>query len=127
VKLLLDTNKYTDLARGEPSIIAGVESAEELWLSVITLGELRAGFLGGNRASDNERILDEFLSRPLAGILAVDEITSSIYAQIFQSLKLAVRKIPTNDIWIAAQTLQHNLVLASRDQHFHQVAGLKVI
>jgi tRNA(fMet)-specific endonuclease VapC len=127
VKLLLDTNKYTDLARGEPSIVASVESAEELWLSVITLGELRAGFLGGDRITDNERKLEEFLSLSIAGILGVDEHTSSLYAQIYQTLKIAGRKIPTNDIWIAAQTLQHDLVLASRDQHFHQVAGLKVI
>ncbi|MBX3424918.1 MAG: PIN domain-containing protein [Pirellulales bacterium] len=34
--------------------------------------------------------------------------------------------IPTNDVWIAAQALQHNLTLDTRDEHFRKVPGLKL-
>jgi len=41
-------------------------------------------------------------------------------------LRLKGRPIPENDIWIAAVALQHGLPLATRDDHFNEVDGLRV-
>jgi predicted nucleic acid-binding protein len=54
MKLALDTNRYSDLMRGEPDATAVVASAASLHISVIVLGELRAGFRNGTRESQNE-------------------------------------------------------------------------
>jgi len=49
MRLALDTNRYTDLCRGEPSVIETVELANEVWLPFIVVGELRAGFAVGTQ------------------------------------------------------------------------------
>jgi len=36
------------------------------------------------------------------------------------------KPIPTNDLWVAAQALEHGAVLITFDQHFHDVPGLRV-
>jgi tRNA(fMet)-specific endonuclease VapC len=124
MKLLLDTNRYTDLAKGDLEVAARVAEAAECWMSVIVLGELRAGFEGGSQSEENERKLDEFLSRPTAGILRIDEDTTRIYAHTLVTLRRQGTPIPTNDIWIAAQAIQHKLTLDTRDQHFEHVPSL---
>jgi len=40
VRLALDTNRYTDLCRGDVSVVETVELAEQVWLPFIVLGEL---------------------------------------------------------------------------------------
>ena len=40
-------------------------------------------------------------------------------------LRKAATPIPTNDMWIAASALQHNLSLYTLDRHFHAVIGLR--
>ncbi|PYY10693.1 MAG: hypothetical protein DMG69_05940 [Acidobacteria bacterium] len=49
VRLALDTNRYTDLCRGNVSVVETVEVADQVWLPFIVLGELRAGFAVGSR------------------------------------------------------------------------------
>ena len=44
MRLALDTNRYTDLCRGNASVVETLELADEVWLPFIVLGELRAGF-----------------------------------------------------------------------------------
>jgi tRNA(fMet)-specific endonuclease VapC len=127
VRLMLDTNRYADMARGVPEVVARCETAERLLLSVIVLGELRTGFAGGSRGQENEREFERFLSRPNAEILLLEEATAGYYAQVFHALRLQGRPIPTNDMWIAAQALQHGLTLDTRDGHFQHVPGLTLV
>jgi len=47
--MALDPNPYTDLCRGNVSVVETVEHAQEVWLPFIVLGELRAGFAVGTR------------------------------------------------------------------------------
>jgi predicted nucleic acid-binding protein len=69
VKLALDTNCYTDVCRGDASVIETVEQADEVWLPFIVLGELRAGFAVGSQGPRNEAVLSRFLLKPGVGIL----------------------------------------------------------
>ncbi len=118
MRLVLDTNRYTDLARGEPEVIRVVGSAEEAFLPLIALAELRSGFRGGRRGRDNELRLSAFLQQPRVHLLLPDEATTSHYAALFQQLRRQGTPIPSNDMWIAALTLQHGLTLYARDAHF---------
>jgi predicted nucleic acid-binding protein len=87
----------------------------------VVLGELRAGFLKGNRLTENLSELDQFLASPRVAVVMVDEETAERYAVIFESLRRAGTPIPTNDIWIAASAMQSGSILLTTDPHFHEV------
>ena len=118
MKLALDTNRYTDLCRGEASVVEAVEEAVEVWLPFVVVGELRAGFAAGNQGPRNEAVLRRFLLKPDIAILYPDEQTTHHYANVYRQLRKQGTPIPTNDMWIAALVLQHSLVLLARDAHF---------
>lgn len=118
MRLALDTNRYTDLARGEAATVALVEHADGVFLPFAVLAELRAGFAVGRRGAENERVLRRFLMKPGVALLFPDDQTTHHYAAIFRQLRGQGTPIPTNDLWIAALVLQHDLVLCDRDRHF---------
>jgi tRNA(fMet)-specific endonuclease VapC len=118
VRLALDTNRYTDLCRGVEAVVALVERADAVFLPFVVLAELRAGFALGARGADNERVLRHFLMKPKVSMLFADEQTIPHYAALFRQLRQQGTPIPTNDLWIAALVLQHDLALCARDSHF---------
>jgi tRNA(fMet)-specific endonuclease VapC len=124
VRLALDTNRYTDFSRGEASIVKTLELADEIWLPFNVLGELRAGFAVGSQGPHNEAALRRFLIKPGVGVLFGDEQTTHHYAAIYRQLRKQGTPIPTNDMWIAALTLQHSLTLCDRDAHFDALPQL---
>ncbi len=118
MRLALDTNRYTDLCRGNLSVVETVEHADEVWLPFIGLGELRAGFAVGSQGPRNEAILHRFLLKSGVGVLYADEQTTHHYGTVYRQLRKQGTPMPTNDMWIAALVLQHSLVLYARDAHF---------
>jgi tRNA(fMet)-specific endonuclease VapC len=124
VRLALDTNRYTDLCRGDRTVIEAVEMADEVWLPFVVVGELRAGFAAGSQGPRNEAVLRRFLLKPGVGILYAGEQTTHHYANVYRQLRKQGTPIPANDMWIAALVLEHSLVLAARDAHFDTLAQL---
>jgi tRNA(fMet)-specific endonuclease VapC len=118
VRLALDTNRYTDLCRGDAQVVETIEAADEVWLPFIVLGELRAGFAVGSQGPRNEAILRRFLLKPGVDVLYADEQTTHHYSAVYRQLRKQGTPIPTNDMWIAALVLQHSLALFARDTHF---------
>jgi tRNA(fMet)-specific endonuclease VapC len=118
LRLALDTNRYTDLCRGIVDIVRLVERADAVFLPFVVLAELRAGFSLGKRGAENERTLRRFLMKPGVGVIFADEQTTHHYATVFRQLRRQGTPIPTNDLWIAALVLQHDLLLCARDRHF---------
>jgi tRNA(fMet)-specific endonuclease VapC len=118
VRLALDTNRYGDFCRGEPSVLKKLETAEAIYLPFAVLGELRAGFIVGKYGAQNERVLREFLMKDGVETLFPDDQTTHHYASVYRQLRRQGTPIPTNDIWIAALVLQHELALFDRDRHF---------
>ena len=57
MKLVLDTNRYTDLMNGVPDVVQTLESADAIYLPFITIAELRAGFAMGTKGRANEQAL----------------------------------------------------------------------
>jgi tRNA(fMet)-specific endonuclease VapC len=47
-----------------------------------------------------------------------DEDSTHHYARLFRQLRRQGTPIPTNDLWIAALVVQHQLHLFARDAHF---------
>ncbi len=125
MRIALDANRYSDYCRNLPDAVGPVRRADQVFLPFIVLGELRAGFRYGTRSSRNERVLRRFLQSPRVSVLLADEGTTHQYASIYAQLRVAGTPIPTNDIWIAAIVLQHDLELCSRDQHFDNLPQLR--
>jgi tRNA(fMet)-specific endonuclease VapC len=124
MRLLIDTNRYSDMIRGDRDVGSRFASAAELWMPIIVLGELLAGFAHGRDRRSNESKLRRFLHKPATGLLL---LATAGFSDVSNELRKQGRKIPTNDIWIAALAIQHDLTLDTRDQHFQQVAGLKLV
>ena len=124
MRLALDTNRYTDLCRGDTQVIETIEAADEVWLPFIVLGELRAGFAVGSQGSRNEAILRRFLLKPGVDVLYPDEQTTHHYGNVYRQLRKQGTPVPTNDMWIAALVLQHSLMLYDRDAHFNALPQL---
>lgn len=127
MRLLLDTNRYSDLVARELAVLQRFRTSAEVWLSPITLGELRAGFVRGNQNERNEAKLSAMTTVQGVRVLQLDDDTTHHYAAVVRQLRRNGTMIPTNDIWIAAQALQHNLTLDTRDDHFKKVEGLKLV
>lgn len=127
MRLLLDTNRYRDIVTEVPDVTERFENSSAAWLSLVTIGELRAGFAFGSKKEQNESRLEAVLTLQGVGVLAIDEETTMVYASIYQDLRRKGSMIPTNDMWIAAQAIQHDLTLDTRDKHFDRVANLKLV
>ncbi len=118
MRLALDTNGYVDMCRGVSQTVSLLEEAETIVLPFVVVAELRAGFLHGRRPAENERVLRRFLAKTGVQVLFPDDQTTHHYAVVFRQLRKQGTPIPTNDMWLAAIVLQHNLWLHSRDAHF---------
>ena len=124
MRVAVDTNRYVDLCKGLTGTVALLEEAEAILLPFVVLGELRAGFAHGRRAAENERILGSFLLKDGVRVLFADDQTTHHYAAVFRQLRKQGTPIPTNDTWLAALVLQHNLALHARDRHFNHLPQL---
>ncbi len=123
-KILLDTNAYTGLLLGNPNIFDALGRADTVFMSVFVLGELHAGFRGGNKEAANRRQLDDFLQRPTVRILPATLETAEIFGVIKHRLRQAGTPLPINDVWIAAHATESGAYLLTSDNHFKHVAGL---
>lgn len=123
--IVLDTNAYVAFKRGDGDVLAVLRRAERLWLPVVVLGELLAGFAAGNREAANREALAAFLDSPRVATLPVTDLTADHYALVFAELRRKGRPIPSNDLWIAAGTLEQGAALLTLDAHFAAVDGLR--
>lgn len=125
MKIALDTNRYADLARGVKEVRVNLERVDAVLLPFVVVAELRCGFVRGNRRAQNDEALQIFLDEPDVDVLYADDVTTVRYASVYEHLKRLGTPIPTNDMWIAALCLQHNLTLYTRDAHFDALRELK--
>jgi tRNA(fMet)-specific endonuclease VapC len=121
VRIALDSNRYDDLVTGDERLAEVIENADVVYVPFVVIGELRAGFAAGERQIENERLLRRFLLKDGIEILFADEQTTHHYAAVYAQLRRQGTPIPTNDMWIAAIALQHDLALCTRDKHFNRL------
>lgn len=123
---LLDTSAYSALMRGHPLVRQSLREVGGVYMSVVVLGELRAGFRKGSRPGANEDRLRRFLAEPRVHVLPVDEETSVRYAVIRHDLERRGKALSLNDIWIAATAFQHGLRVLTTDGDFREIQQVLV-
>jgi tRNA(fMet)-specific endonuclease VapC len=123
-RLVLDTSAYSRFRAGHPTVLDLLASADVVMLPVTVLGELEAGFAMGRHALENRATLTRFLAEPFVTTLPTTSEVARRYGQIFARLRQAGTPIPTNDIWIAAATVDAGGRLLTFDSHFRQVPDL---
>ena len=127
MRLSLDTNIYSAFKNGNEKIRDILENADEILIPVTVLGELYSGFQIGSLTEKNLTELDEFLSKPGVSIIEINKEIAFRYGFITKKLRKQGTPIPTNDIWIAAATMDTGSILLSSDKHFKEVPGLMVL
>ncbi|MEX2301505.1 MAG: type II toxin-antitoxin system VapC family toxin [Bryobacterales bacterium] len=124
VRAALDTNRLTDLFQGDSELAEWLSGCEQVWIPLVVLAEIKAGFYGGAQQHRNEILLQRLLSKPTVEVLLPTRETAEHYARLFVQLKRAGTPVPDNDLWIAALALENDLVLITRDRHFENIPQL---
>jgi tRNA(fMet)-specific endonuclease VapC len=113
--------------RGDERVLELLGAADVVFLSVVVMGELYAGFKRGQREYDNRRLLSEFISRATVKVLFVTGQTAEVFGDVKDSLKKKGTPIPINDVWIAAHAIENGATLVTFDHHFNRVMGLGLL
>jgi tRNA(fMet)-specific endonuclease VapC len=121
-EIALDTSTAIRFLNGDARITAKILSLPEIILPIVVVGELLFGAKNSAHPLQNLPYYLEFIS--VCRTVPLGRETATVYAQTRLALKRKGRPIPTNDVWIAAQCLEHGWVLVSDDTHFDYVDGL---
>ncbi len=124
VRIMLDTSAYVGFKRNEVETVEIIVRSELILFSPIVMGELMFGFRNGTRFNENMDDFNRFLEHEAVELVQIGKITSDRYSRIAAQLKRQGTPIPTNDIWIAAQTMEHGAELITSDHHFERINGL---
>lgn len=129
---LLDTNVVSETIRRAPNktALAWLEQlpAESLFVSVLTLGEIRKGIeaLADKKRRKKLKLwLDHELPRWFEGrVLPVDLAVADRWGRLLAEVG---RSVPTIDSLLAATALHHDLALMTRNARDFDYPGLEVI
>jgi predicted nucleic acid-binding protein len=96
-------------------------------VSVITIGELRAGVLAASDVATRDRRLDTLMTALTLDPIPVDERVAEAWARLWVSLRVGGLRMPVNDSWIAATAISLGVPLVTQDDDYVEVPGLSVI
>lgn len=111
--------------RRETRIRNILRESSEVKFSPVILGELFSGFISGSGEKANRSILSDILDDPRFEIVPMIEETAERYSYILSFLRSAGKKVPTNDVWIAATAMEHGLELVTCDRHFTEIPQVR--
>lgn len=124
---VLDTSAYSAFNRGDKRLRPWLAAAYDIQIPIIVTGELRAGFAAGSKRRENEALLRRFLDMPNVFLLPLSLATTEHFANLFLQLRQKGIAISTNDLWIAALSLEHGLPILTLDKDFCRIEGLQII
>ncbi len=133
--ILLDTHVLSEPLRREPEprVIKWIDAQpmETLYLSAITVAELRAGLAllpAGKRRSRLQESLEKRVLPLFAGrVLSFDLACTQTYAALIAKARAAGQAIATSDGYIAAIAAANGFAVATRDARPFEAAGAVVI
>ena len=132
---LLDTWVISELVarQPEPKVVNWIDAIEDerIYLSVITIGEIKRGIEKLPESSRRQALADwlgsDLLLRFRGRILAVDTAVMLRWGELVAKMEGAGRPLPAMDSLIAALALSHNLHLVTRNEKDFQGTGMVVV
>ncbi|MFZ2736811.1 MAG: type II toxin-antitoxin system VapC family toxin [Burkholderiaceae bacterium] len=129
---LVDTNVLSELRRKQPhpQVVAwfAARPRQSLYLSVLTLGEIRKGIERLGDAARQQPLLDwlevELPNYFVGRLLTVDAHTADRWGRLLGN---AGRPLPAVDSLLAATALQHDLTLVTRNTADFDGTGVRLI
>jgi len=100
---------------------------DELAVSAITIGELRAGVLAAADSSTLDQRLSTLTAALALNPVPVDEPVASAWARLRLALRDSKLKMPVNDSWIAATAITLNIPVVTQDDDFPLLDELEVV
>ena len=124
--IALDTNAISAYFGGDAAVASAIRNASSVLMFPFVVGELEAGFRGGNRYEANKKVLRSFLSEPNVRIVQTTLRTTELFGELKDSLRKAGTMIPIDDVWIGAMAKEHLAQVVSFDHHFGFMVPLGV-
>ena len=100
---------------------------ERLAVSVITIGELRAGVLAARDVATRDRRLGTLTAALALDPVPVDEAVAAAWARLRVELRERGVRMPVNDSWIAATAMARGAAVVTQDDDYVELPGLSVI
>ena len=133
--IIVDTNVISEPLRatGNTTVLNWLDQQEieTLYLTAITVAELRFGIAALPSGKRRRRLEEDFEDRILSlfhgRVLAFDEVATPAYARIRAKAKSAGKAIGVTDALIAAIAVHHGFSVATRDVSPFEAAGIRVI
>jgi predicted nucleic acid-binding protein len=132
--IILDTNVVSETQRAMPDarVLAWLDaqSAESLFLTSITLAEMRFGVAvlpEGKRRTKLTALIDRVAELYAGRILPFEHGSAQPYAELMARSRAAGRALGLPDAYIAAIAAQHGFEVATRDAAAFEAAGVAVI
>lgn len=91
---------------------------DELAVSVITIGELRAGVLAAADTATRDRRLSTLAAALALRPVPIDELVAASWARLRLTLREQGLRMPINDSWIAATAMALDVAVVTQDGDF---------
>lgn len=122
---LVDTSVFIAREAGRPMRTELLPDL--LAVSVITIGELRAGVLAASDLHARDRRLATLTGAMALEPLPIDVAVATAWARLRAVLAESGLRLAINDSWIAATALALGVPVVTQDGDFDAVPGLEVI
>ena len=122
---LADTSVF--IARESGRRVDADAFPDEVAVSIITIGELRAGVLVAETVEARDRRLGTLTAALGLDPVPVDGAVAAAWARLRVQLRDTGQRMPINDSWIAATALSLEVPVMTQDDDFPDVEGLSVI
>jgi predicted nucleic acid-binding protein len=122
---LIDTNVIIRMLHNDTEALTLLQKAGKPYASVIVKGELYYGADKSARREANMELFRNTLSN--FEILPINDDIAVSYALIKSGLEKQGKKIPENDVWIAATAHVYGLPIISFDKHFSYISQIQLI
>lgn len=120
----LDSTTAIRYLNNDTAVVEKILVLPKVVLPLIVVGELLFGAENSERPLENVIRYLQFIDA--CTVATMGRETAASYSQTRCVLKRKGQPIPDNDIWIAAQCLEHGWTLATDDKHFAYVDGLSL-
>lgn len=129
---LIDTCIWIDVEQGRlgPADIGRYTGEEPVFLSPVTLAELRLGIEMATNANIRQKRLATYRRMARKPVLMIDAATADVFGEIAGTICRSGKRHRhrVQDLWLASQGVQHGYPLVTRNaSDFADVPGLDLV